>query len=450
MRAIEEIGNSELTSHYSDFSLDAALFARIKTIYDNCAQLSLTGEQSMLLNETYKGFVDNGALLNTAQQTRLRVISETLSNLTTQFENNTVKAAEAFRRIITDEAELDGVPERAKNDYRAQAKEAGLADGTFLIALEPYPADIFDLATNRALREDIYRADNNSCFHDAYDNTGILMDLVRLRREKAQLMGYATYADFSLSDSMAGSSKTVKDFLEKNLATYKPAADADLQELQAFALKTDGLTDLKPWDTAYYSRMLKEQKFNLKTEDLRPYFDLEKVLDGLRQHTEKLFNIEFRAEPTGKYPVYHADVKTYEVYDKATGNQIGIFYADYYARPGSKRSGAWMSDFRNRGMSGGQDQIPIIINCCNFSKPTPEQPTLLSIREVETVFHELGHALHGLLAKGAYASLNGTNVQQDFVELPSQLMENWVGDAAVLAGFAHHYKTGAAIPAELI
>ncbi|MBI3441863.1 MAG: M3 family peptidase, partial [Proteobacteria bacterium] len=239
------------------------------------------------------------------------------------------------------------------------------------------------------------------------------------------------------------------EFLEKNAKVYRPAAEKFLQQIKDFALKTDGLADIKPWDMPLYSRKLQEKTFQLDLEELRPYFDLERVLEGVRLHAEKLFNITVM-ETSGKYPVYHPDVKVYEVHDKKSGEIIGLFYADYYARPGAKRNGAWESEFRTRGIENGENKFAFVTNTCNFDKPTKDQPTLLSLDEVRTVFHEFGHGLHALLAQGNYHALTGTSVKWDFVELPSQLQENWTKEKEVLDSFAVHYKTGEKLPAEMI
>jgi peptidyl-dipeptidase Dcp len=292
---------------------------------------------------------------------------------------------------------------------------------------------------------------NNVAYMDKFDNSNVVMEIVRLRHEKATLLGYKNYAEYVLSDQMAESPENVMDFLEKNLKVYKPAAEKELEEIKDFAANRDGLqkSDFKPWDYSYYFRALKEERFQFDSEELRPYFELENVLRGMFDHFEKLFDIKV-TETTSSYESFDKDQKIYEVTDNNTGDILGLLYCDNYARPGEKNSGAWMSEIRARGDYKGVNVIPIITNNCNFSKPTPGHPTLLSIREVETLFHEAGHGFHGLLAKGKYPSLTGTSVKRDFVELPSQLQENWVHQKDVLDNFAKHYKTGKAIPQKLI
>ena len=449
LREIEQVAETELSNYHSDIALDEVLFKRIQAAYESCDRHSLSPEQKMLFDETYKGFVRSGALLEGTAKTRMKEINEQLAALTTKYSVNVLKATESYKKLIADEAELDGVPPRAKALYKRLAEDAGHKN-QFLVTLEPYPADIFTHASNRKLREEIYRASATRCYRDEYDNLGLVVDLVRLRGEKASLLGYRTYADFVLDDRMAKNVRTVSDMLETNLSTYKPAAEKELKKIQELASEMDQIDEIKPWDLAYYARILKEKMFNLELETLRPYFNLENVLFGVQKHIEKLFNIEMKPETTGKYPVYHEDVKVYEIVDQQSRQIVGIFYADYYARPGEKRGGAWMSTFRDRSKHGTNISIPLVINNCNFPKPTPEQPTFLSIGDVETVFHEFGHALHALLAQGTYASLSGPNVKWDFVELPSQVQERWVSEKEVLDTFAHHHKTGQPLPEQII
>ncbi|HRI75724.1 MAG: M3 family metallopeptidase [Alphaproteobacteria bacterium] len=448
LRAIEGDLKVAAVKHSNDIMMDADLFKRVKEVYDQKDSLKLSGEQRMLLEETYKGFVRSGALLDETQKTRLREISEKMTELRTEYKNNSLKSVAAYQKVIDDESELAGVPERAKAAYREAAEAAGLT-GKFVVKLSPPPLDIMAYCENRALREEISRALANVAYKDEFDNTKNAMEIAKLRHEAAGIMGYDSHAAFVLDNRMAKTPEAVNDFLAKNEKVYRPAAEEYLQKVKDYAQKTDGITDFKPWDMAYYGRKLKEEEFSLSMESLRPYFDLEKVLEGMRKHAEKLFNIDM-TEVKGKYPVYHEDVKVYEVTDKKTGEMIGLFYGDYYARPGAKSGGAWMNTFRNRGIEDGENQFAIVTNVCNFQKPTKDHPTLLSIDEVRTVFHEFGHGLHALLAKGDYASLTGTNVKWDFVELPSQLQENWAKQKEVLDTFARHYKNGDLLAEDLI
>jgi len=449
LRAIEGDLKVAAVKHGNDVMMDADLFKRVKEVYDQRDGLKLSGEQRMLLEETYKGFVRSGALLDETQKTRLREISEKMSELRTEYKNNNLKSTAAYQKVIDDETQLAGVPDRAKAAYSEAAEAAGLK-GKFLIKLSPPPIDIMSYCENRALREEISRALANVAYKDAFDNTKNAMEIAKLRHEAAGIMGFDSHAAFVLDNRMAKTPEAVNDFLAANEKVYRPAAEEYLQKVKDYAQKNDGITDFKPWDMAYYGRRLKEEEFNLSMESLRPYFDLEKVLDGMRKHAEKLFNIEMTEVKGGKYPVYHEDVKVYEITDKKTGEMIGLFYGDYYARPGEKSGGAWMNTFRNRGIEDGENQFSIVTNVCNFQKPTKDHPTLLSLDEVRTVFHEFGHGLHALLAKGDYPSLTGTNVKWDFVELPSQLQENWAKQKEVLDTFARHYKTGDLLAEDLI
>ena len=448
IRDIEEDINVEKVKYYNNVMLDADLFARVKAVHDKKASLSLAGEQARLLDETYKSFVRSGALLSPAEKEELRTIDERLEALSTSFKNNRLEAVQEYKKIITDEKELRGMPERAMKNYAEAAKKEGL-DGQWLIRLSPPPMDIFMNCENRALREEIFRANTNAAYKDKHDNSPVVMETVKLRHRRAQMLGFSSHAAFVLDDRMAHDPETVMDFLRKNEAVYRPAAEEHLKTIKDYAQKTDGLTDFKQWDFLYYERRLQEETFKINLEDLRPYFELGRVLDGLRRHAEKLFNIEMK-DKTGEYPGCHPDVKVYEVYDKKDHALLGLFYADYYARPGAKSGGAWMGTYRNRGIEDGENKPALVNNTCNFDPPAKDQPTLLSVDEVRTVYHEFGHGLHALLAKGDYASITGTNVKWDFVELPSQLMENWVREKEVLDTFAVHYKTGQKLSPEIV
>jgi peptidyl-dipeptidase Dcp len=448
LRKVEEELNVLAVQFGSEKMMDADLFKRVKEVYDQRDSLNLQGEKKVLLEETYKAFVRSGALLDDSQKQRLREIQEAMSKLGTTYRNNVLKSTEASVKIVETEEELKGIPQDEVDDFRRAAEEAGMK-GKFLIKMSPPPIAVMTHAENRALREDISRTLSNIAYKDKYDNTAVTMQIAKLRHEAAQIMGYDTHAEYVLSDRMAKDPKTVEEFLQKNKAGYRPAAEAYLQKVKDYALKEDGITDLKPWDVAYYGRKLKEETFNINLREVQEHLDLEKVLDGLRTHAEKLFNIKM-TETKDKYPVYHEDVKVYEVTDAKTGDMIGLFYADYYARPGAKRGGAWMSTFRNRGIEDGENKFSIVTNVCNFRKPTKDNPTLLTLDQLRTVFHEFGHGLHALLAKGDYPSLTGTNVKWDFVELPSQLQENWAKEKEVLDTFAKHYQKGTQLPAALI
>ncbi len=448
IRAIEEQVDAEITTYSNDIMLDEKLFQRVKAVHDMKEQLALDGEQKMLLDKTYKGFVRNGALLPEQDKEKLRQIDEQLSKLGTRFSQNGVKAVQEYQKVIDREEDLAGLPARAKNNYKAAAEKEGLS-GKWLIKLSPPPTDIMQYSENRTLREEIYRANTSVGYKGKYDNSPVILEMVKLRHERAQLLGFDTHADFVLDERMAKSSETVMDFLHRNAEVYRPAAEAWLDKVRDYAKKTDGVADIKPWDLGYYGRKLQEETFKLDLESLRPFFEVNKVLEGIRQHAEKLFHIDMK-ETSGVYPVAHPSIKVYEVTDKASGEMIGLFYADYFARPGAKQSGAWMGTFRDRGLEDGKDLFALVTNTCNFSEPTKDQPSLLSLDDVRTVFHEFGHGLHALMAKGKYKSLTGTSVKWDFVELPSQLQENWAKEKEVLDTFAVHYKTGEKLSAEMI
>lgn len=454
LRALRKQINAKVSDYGTDVSQDEDLFARIKHVHDTADRTTLTPQQIMMLDDTYKGYVRSGALFteatHPAEKKRLREISQELTRLRSDYTDNRIKATAAYQRFA-DLSELPGVPERVLKQYAKQAEKAG-QPGRYLIQLEPSPWDVLTHCSNRALREEIYRAQANLCYGGAHDNTQIMMDIVRLRHEMATMLGASSYADFVVSERMTGSVQTVNDFLERNLATYRPAAEKELAEIKAFAQQTDGLADMQPWDTVYYSRALKEDRFKASVEEARPYFPIDKVLDGVRHHAEKLFDIQLREDKAGQYPVHHPDVKVYEVWDNKTQSVRGLFYADYYARPGAKNGGAWQNTFRGPGENAdGSKRIPVAGNTCNFPEPvSAEDPTLLSPDEVKTIFHEFGHAMHCLLGEGRYPSQCGTSVKWDFVELPSQLQENWVLEKEVLDSFAAHYQTGEKIPAELI
>lgn len=450
IRELEEKIDVMLAKHGNDISLDADLFKRIKHVYDNRAAETLTDEQKMLLEKTYKGFVRSGALLADADKEEFKTISERLAQLSSQFNSNEVNAIKSYQRVVTDESELDGLPERAKKMYKQMAVDAGQPDA-WIIKLSPHPGDIMQYATNRALRQEISEALARLASEDGpHDNRPLVLETVQLRQRMAELMGFENYAALALDDRMAKTPEAVMNFLEENLAAYKPAAEKFLKDVKDFAAKKNGLTDIQGWDMAYYIRQMQEETFKIKLEDLRAYFEQNATLDGLRQHVEKLFNIDL-VEANGKYETYHADVKTYEVFDRDTKEIIGVFYADYYARPGAKSSGAWAYSFRSRGVDDtGINHFPLVTNVCNYPKPANGEPSLLDLDEVRTLYHEFGHALHNLLANGTYSSLAGTSVKRDFVELPSQLQENWVREKELLDTFAKHYKTGEPMSDELI
>lgn len=431
----------------SDIILDEALFRRVKKVYAKRKSLRLTPEQKRLLEETYKGFVRGGALLDAKKKKRLREISRDLSLLSPAFTNNVIKSSEAFELVIKNEKDLSGLPSGVIDAARQAAVEKGYK-GKWLFTLDaPSYIPFIQYADNRALREKIWRAYGSRAWKGKYDNSGNVLKMVRLKHERAKLLGYKTHAHYVLEERMAQKPEAVLTFLTKLKKAYRPAARKDLKQLQDFAWKEHGLKDLNPWDVAYYGEKLKESLFDFSSEDFRPYFPLDRVLEGCFDHFSKLFNLRFK--PAKGYKVWHKDVKTFEVFDKTSGKFVGTLYADFHPRPG-KNNGAWMTSFRDQGLYHGKVERPLTAIVCNFTKPTKQRPSLLTHDEVLTLFHEMGHAMHGLLSRVTYRSLSGTNVLWDFVELPSQVQENWCYEKKTLDMFAGHYKTGKKIPAALI
>ncbi len=442
----EEIG--PISANFgSDIIMDADLFARVKAVYDAHDTLNLTPEQATLLDENYKGFVRGGALLNDEKKQRLREISQDMSVLGPTFMNNVSKSSEAFEMVIEDESDLSGLPEGAIGAARHAADEKGY-EGKWLFTLDiPSYLPFMQYADNRELREKIWRGFTSRAYGDDYDNSDNVLKIVKLRHERAQLLGYKTHAHYVLEERMAETPEAVLAFLKKMKTAYRPGAEEDLKRLQDFANENDGPDEIKPWDIAYYSEKLKQQLFEFSSEDFRPYLQLDKVLDGCFTHFTKLFGIRFEA--SNKYPVWHADVKAFELFDEHSGDFIGTLYGDFHPRTG-KKDGAWKTSYRNQGLYGGKVERPVVAIVCNFTKPTPDKPSLLTHGEVETLFHEMGHAIHALLSNVTYRSLAGTSVLWDFVELPSQVQENWCYEKETLDMFAEHYETGEKIPADLI
>ena len=442
----EELG--PLNANFSsDVSLDEDLFAKVKAVYEARETFGLNVEQHTLLEDTYIGFVRSGALLDDDKKARLREISQEMSTLGPNFMNNAKKSAEKYELIIEDEADLAGLPKSAIEGAKMAAEEKSL-DGKWIFTLD-YPSfgPFLTYADNRQLREDMWRAFGNRAYKDEFDNSGIVLDVVRLRDEKAKLLGYNTYADFVLERRMAKTPDTVIEFSEKLAAAYRPAAEKDLKDLQAFANELGFEGDIQPWDVGYYSEKLKQKLFDYSSEELRPYFQLDKVLDGVFTHFSKLFGLSFKAAEN--IPTWHKDVTAYEVFNEENDKFVGVLYADFYPRTG-KKSGAWKTSYRDQGLEHQNILEPIVAIVCNFTKPTKETPSLLSFGEVTTLFHEMGHAIHALLSNVTYASHSGTSVLWDFVELPSQVQENWAYKKETLDLFAKHYETGEEIPEDLI
>lgn len=478
-----------LTKHANDVRLNTVLFERIKHVYDAYhnadaePERKLTAEENTLLEKCYDGFVRSGALLDEAGKEKLRQLSEEGSMLSLQFSQNLLKETKAYKMVITDEAQLDGLPQTAIDaaaqaykeyveEQAAEAKKASATDHQSPTTLHPSPTTkgwVFTLdypsyspfmtySTQRELRRQMYMARNTQCIHDNdTNNLGICKRLINIRRETAQLLGYRTYADYVLKHRMATNAENVYKLLDDLIDAYKPTAEKDRQELRELAKKMEG-EDFKvePWDSGFYSHKLQLERYNIDAEMLRPYFKLENVISGVFGLATKLYGITFKENKD--IPVYHPDVKAYEVFDK-DGSYLAVFYADFHPRKG-KQGGAWMTEYQGQSIDTEIDDEtgerkeenirPHVSVVMNFTKPTDEKPALLTLGEVETFLHEFGHSLHGMFANTRFESLSGTNVWWDFVELPSQFMENFAVEREFLRTFAFHYETDEPIPDDLI
>jgi len=435
---LAELGN--------DILLNEQLFLRVKAVYEQLEQLDLTTEQQTLLTKNYKNFVRNGALLSEEQKNRVRAIDAELATTALKFGENVLAETHNYQLHITEEADLKGLPEGAIEEAHALAKQENQEGWIFTL---DYPSYIpfMTYAENRALRKELAIAAGAKAFQaNEFNNETHVLTIAKLRHERATILGYATHADFVLEERMAQSPTKVNTFLEDLLVKAKPAADKEFEELTTFAKQLDGLDHLEKWDGSYYAEKLKQKRFNLDDEILKPYFQLENVLDGAFQVANKLYGLIF----TEVFDIekYHDEVRTFEVTNEE-GDFIAVFYTDFFPRKG-KRNGAWMTSFKNQYIKQGVNERPHISIVCNFTKPTATKPSLLTFNEVTTLFHEFGHALHGMLANTTYPSLSGTNVYWDFVELPSQILENWCYEKETLALFARHYQTGELIPMEFV
>ncbi|WP_369014326.1 M3 family metallopeptidase [Flavobacterium anhuiense] len=446
MQKIAQEVSPWLSEFGNDIRLNAELFARVKTVYDQKENLNLNPEQTTLLDKKYKSFSRNGANLPEDKKNQLREIDKELSKLSLQFGENVLAETNNFELHLTDEKDLSGLPEGTIEAARLLAKNQE-KEGWIFTLDHPSYVPFLTYADNRELRKKMAIAFGAKGFQkNEFNNEEIVLKIAKLRHERANLLGYKTHAHFVLEERMAESPEKVFSFLNDLLAKAKPAAQKEFAELTAFAKELDGIEQLEKWDGAYYSEKLKQQLFNLDDEKLKPYFQLEKVLDGAFTVAKKLYGLTF----TEVFDIdkYHEEVTTYEVKD-ADGNLISIFYADFFPRKG-KRNGAWMTSFKSQYVKDGVNERPHISNVCNFTKPTETKPSLLTFNEVTTLFHEFGHGLHGMLANTVYPSLSGTSVYWDFVELPSQIMENWCYEPEALALFANHYETGEIIPIEYV
>jgi len=447
----EEIQNiaqeiSPLLSEFSnDITLNEVLFKRIKTVYQHKDDLDLSTEEKMLLDKKYKAFVRNGANLNDKEKIELREIDKVKSKLSLQFGENVLAETNNFEMIITEEKELEGLPEGVIEGARMLAEEKKV-DGWIFTLDYPSYIPFMTYADNRQGREKMAKAfGSRGMKNDKYDNQDIVLKIVSLRHKRAKLLGYQSHAHYVLEERMAEKPEKVMSFLNNLLTKAKPAAIKDFNRIQKLA-KEDGIEDFQKWDGAYYSEKLKKAIFNLDDELLKPYFQLENVIQGVFNIAEKLYDLHF--VETTEIDTYHKDVKTYKVTD-GKGQFIALFYADFFPRKG-KRNGAWMTSFKGQWKKDGVNSRPHISIVCNFTKPTSTKPSLLTFNEVTTLFHEFGHALHGMLADTTYPNLSGTNVYWDFVELPSQVLENWCYEKEALNLFAKHYQNSEIIPMDLV
>ncbi len=436
----------KLTLFNNETLLNEALFVRIKAVWENREQEQLDPESTRLLKETYEGFVRNGALLEGQKRESLKSISEKLSKLSLSFGENVLKETQAFELHVADAEELAGLPEATIASAASLAEEKGKKGYVFGLDMPTY-ISIMKYADNAALREEMYRAyGTRAAKENEYNNEQNIQELVNTRLAKAQLLGFDSHAALTLSKRMAKTPETVLSFLDDLKALAKPAAEKDLKAVQEFASAAGHQGEVKPWDFSYWSEKLKKATLNLDDNLLKPYFKIENVLAGVFDISAKLYGLSFTKN--ADIATYHEDVDAYEVYDK-DGEFLSLLYTDFFPRAG-KRAGAWMTSYRSMYTLEGEVVRPHISIVCNFTKPTADKPSLLTFNEVTTLFHEFGHALHGMMARGTYPSLTGTSVYWDFVELPSQILENWCYEPEALALFAKHYETGELLPKEYV
>ncbi len=435
-----------LSEFRNDITLNEALFSRVKTVFDSKEKLQLSPEQTMLLEKQYKSFARNGANLSEEKKATLRKIDNELSKLSLQFGENVLAETNAFELHILDEKELTGLPESAKEAAQEIAKEKGKEGFVFTLDFPSY-IPFVTYVENRELRKKMAIAAGKKGFqNNKFNNEQIVLNIVKLRHERANLLSYKSHAHFVLEERMAETPEKVIEFSKELLQKAKPAAEREFKHLENYAEKLDGIEQLQKWDGAFYAEKLKKELFDLDQEQLKPYFQLENVMEGVFTIANKLYDLKF--EEVFDIDKYHQEVKTYKVLD-SNSNFIAVFYADFHPRKG-KRNGAWMTSYKSQYIKEGINERPHVSIVCNFTKPTSTKPSLLTFNEITTLFHEFGHALHGMLANTTYTSLSGTSVSWDFVELPSQVLENWCYEKEALELFAKHYKTGEIIPMKYV
>ncbi|MBE6235202.1 MAG: M3 family metallopeptidase [Bacteroidales bacterium] len=446
LQKIAEEVSPMLTEYSMYVSLNPALFERVKAVYAKKDELGLDKDQMTLLEDSYKSFVRGGANLSDEDKALYSKWSEELSLITLQFSKNVLAATNAYVLNITDEADLAGLPEYVRTMAKETAAEKGLEGWAFTLDAPSY-SPFLKYSENRELRKDIWTAYNTRAIGGEFDNTEIVRKIVDLRIKIANILGYETYADYALEERMAKNRTTVNEFIKNLLEPSMPFAKKDIADVLAYAKKNGFKGDrLESWDFSFWSEKYQQAEYSLSAEELKPYFQLESCIDAVLGLATRLYGITFHE--LDNVPVYHEDVKVYEVKD-ADGSHLALFYADFFPRA-SKRGGAWMTEFRGQRIEDGVEYRPFISTVMNFTKPTADTPSLITHDELTTFLHEFGHALHGIMAEGRYGSLTGTNVSRDFVELPSQIMENWAFEPEYLNSFAKHYQTGEPIPAELI
>lgn len=449
MDALAEKMMPLISEHENNIRLNAELFQRIKAVYNNRLEFGLSDEESILLDKVYDGFIRNGADLSEEKKNEFRKLSNDLSMLTLRFSQNNLKETNKFELYLEDEGQLEGLPESAVEAAVCAAREKGKDHGWLFTLHAPSYVPFMKYCKCRELRKRMYMAYNTQCTHDdELNNFEIVKQLVNTRMELAHLLGYSNYAEYVLKKRMAENSSKVYALLEELIAAYKPVAIEEVEEVKQLAQKMEGADfELMPWDFSYYSEKLKNEKYQFDEEELRPYFELNAVIDGVFGLATRLYGLTFHENT--EIPVYHPDVKAYEVFDE-DGSFLAVLYADFHPRAG-KRSGAWMTSYKEQWIDNdGMNSRPHVAVVMNFTKPTADKPALLTFSEVNTFLHEFGHALHGIFANSRFASLSGTNVYWDFVELPSQIMENFAIEGDFLNTFAKHYKTGEPIPESFI
>ncbi|WP_283641289.1 M3 family metallopeptidase [Mesonia mobilis] len=435
-----------LSEFSNDLTLNEELFKRVKSVYEQKDSLELSVEQKTLLDKHYKSFTRNGANLPEEKKEQLREIDKELSKLSLSFGENVLAETNRYELHIEDEKDLKGLPESELENANLLAKAKGKNGYIFTLQYPSY-IPFMKYAENRELRKKLSIAFGAKGFqNDEYDNQENVLKIAKLRHQRANLLGFQTHAHFILEERMAKSPEKVNDFLNEMLEKAKPAAEKEFQELEQFAKELDGIDHLEKWDSAYYAEKLKQKRFQLDDEQLKPYFKLDNVIHGVFTVAKKLYDLHFKE--VFDIDKYHEEVKTYEVYD-GDHNFMALFYADFHPREG-KRNGAWMTIYKDQKVKEGKNERPHVSNVCNFTRPTSKKPSLLTFNEVTTLFHEFGHALHGMLANSTYPSLSGASVYWDFVELPSQVLENWCYEPEALELFARHYETDEVIPMEMI